>query len=279
MDETRGWHVDRRSGFASVDKEGSPEFWIAYLDAVRSTPSWRQAKRDSIERLGLGPGERGLDVGCGTGEEVAAMGELVGVSGCAVGVDLSTVMVSEGRRRHVGRGHSGGFCVADAGRLPFADGSFQACRVERTLQHCDDPYAVVVEMARLLVPGGRLVALEPDWDTLVFDTPKADVNRRIYRDVLDRRPSRTVGRRLRATLSGAGLGDIDVQGWAVCFADYDDAERSLTLQALTEASVRAGVVSDHDAASWLDSLRRASDRGTFFASVTMFTAVGTKLDL
>ena len=259
-----------------MDSEASAGYWIAYLDAVRSSPVWQQAKADSVDLLRLGPGQRGLDVGCGTGEEVAAMGELVGDGGAAVGVDLAKTMVGEAQSRHGSRDLPVWFSPADAGRLPFADGAFDACRVERTLQHSDDADAVVAEMARVLRPGGRLVAVEPDWDTLAFDTPLAHINRRIYRDVLDRAPSRVIGRRLSAVLGRAGMGGIEVRGWVVCFTTYAHAQRALTLEALAQASVRAGVVSQAEATSWLDSLRRADAEGAFFASLTMFTVSGTK---
>jgi SAM-dependent methyltransferase len=56
-------------------------------------------------------------------------------------------------------------CVADLERLPFADGSFDACLNVVTLEHVRDPKAVVGELARALAPGGRLLLIAPlEWE-------------------------------------------------------------------------------------------------------------------
>lgn len=56
--------------------------------------------------------------------------------------------------------------VADAGRLPFAAGSFDLVVLSALLEHLLDPAAAVAECARILRPGGRLVAYVP-WDGAV----------------------------------------------------------------------------------------------------------------
>ena len=80
---------------------GSEEL-AAYLDAVAGLLA--EDKRSSIEAMGLQPGDAGLDVGCGTGDEVRLIAERVGPSGRAVGVDISEdllrgagALVSRGR--------------------------------------------------------------------------------------------------------------------------------------------------------------------------------------
>lgn len=60
------------------------------------------------------------------------------------------------------------FVVAAGELLPFNTAAFEACRMERTLQHVRDPDAVVDEILRVLRPGGRVALLEPDWETLLI---------------------------------------------------------------------------------------------------------------
>lgn len=92
------------------------------------------------------PGRRTLDLGCGEGRvgaELARRGHTV------VGVDSSQAMVAMARERHEA-------LVADAGDLPFEDGSFDLVVAYMSVMNLDDPEAGIRETARVLEPGGRL---------------------------------------------------------------------------------------------------------------------------
>jgi SAM-dependent methyltransferase len=102
-----------------------------------------------LAAAGVGAGTRVLDVGCGPGVVcglAAARGAL------PAGVDVAPGMVEEARRRHPGLS----FAEADAVALPFEDGAFDACVGNFVLNHLPAPEAAVAEMARVLLPGGRL---------------------------------------------------------------------------------------------------------------------------
>ncbi len=94
------------------------------------------------------PGRATLDLGCGEGRlgaELALAGHRV------VGVDSSPRMVELARGRHEA-------LVADAADLPFADGAFDLVVAFMSLMDLDDLDGAVAEAARVLEPGGRLVA-------------------------------------------------------------------------------------------------------------------------
>jgi demethylmenaquinone methyltransferase/2-methoxy-6-polyprenyl-1,4-benzoquinol methylase len=107
---------------------------------------------------------RVLDVATGTGDLALALAR--GGAGEAVGVDFAGPMLvaAATKSRAASRG---GRCaaapvwvLADALRLPFADGAFDACTVAFGLRNMPDYRAALVEMGRVLRPGGRLVCLE-----------------------------------------------------------------------------------------------------------------------
>jgi ubiquinone/menaquinone biosynthesis C-methylase UbiE len=94
-----------------------------------------------------------LDVGCGTG---AAARTAAGTVRAAVGADACPRMIE--RARQLGAGlQRVNYLVAAAGRLPFADASFTALLCTSVLRHVSDRNAAAREMARVLVPGGRIV--------------------------------------------------------------------------------------------------------------------------
>lgn len=129
----------------------------ASLLSFGQDPRWR---RFLVDRVRVGPGERVLDVACGTG---AIALELVRRKGCyVVGVDVSTEMLARGRERIHAAGLAGRIELreARAEELPYADGSFDALTFGYLLRYVDDPTATVRELARVVRPGGTVAGLE-----------------------------------------------------------------------------------------------------------------------
>ena len=192
-------HGDLARPFTDPDASGAIASLAAYLQEVGGVLAER--KRASIDAMALQRGDAALDVGCGTGDEVRLLAERVGRSGRSVGVDLSEKLLAIARERtppDVGAE----FVAADAHALPFGDGEFAAARVERTLLHVAAPARVVQEVARVVRIGGRVVALEIDWDTLVISSDDAETTR----EILDaqRAGIRPSGERWRGTSSTPG---------------------------------------------------------------------------
>jgi ubiquinone/menaquinone biosynthesis C-methylase UbiE len=59
--------------------------------------------------------------------------------------------------------------VGGAYRLDFAASTLDGCRAERVFQHVDNPQRGLGEMVRVTRPGGRVVVLDPDFETLIID--------------------------------------------------------------------------------------------------------------
>lgn len=87
------------SYFANVDDSPDPALLAAYLDAFSAEASFQALKQQTFSLLALTAGESVLDVGCGTGDDIRALAEIVGPHGRAVGVDVSQAMLAEARRR------------------------------------------------------------------------------------------------------------------------------------------------------------------------------------
>jgi ubiquinone/menaquinone biosynthesis C-methylase UbiE/GNAT superfamily N-acetyltransferase len=258
--------IDIARAFADADASGSSEALAAYLDTVAGALA--EHKRASIDAMGLRPGDAGLDVGCGTGDDVRLIAKRVGASGRAVGVDVSADLLAAARER-TPAGVAAEFVAADAHALPFADGEFAAARVERTLQHVADPAGVIAEMARVVRPGGRVVATEPDWGTLVISSGDEQTTRAILDELWASGRNPAVGRAVAGYFADAGIAVNTVDAMAMVIRDATAARAVFLLDGAVE---RVGT----DAARrWLDDLADQSARGAFCAALTMFRIVGT----
>lgn len=101
---------------------------------------------------------RVLDVACGTGYGTAMLG--------AVGVDVSLDALRYARR------HPARYVAADAARLPFRCGDFDAVVSFETIEHVVDPVRFVAECVRVLKPGGRLLVSTPNRELWSPRSPK-----------------------------------------------------------------------------------------------------------
>lgn len=110
----------------------------------------------------VAPGDRLLDCGCGPGHLPLAALERLGPDGKASGIDASPKMVQAAKRNASRRGAEVDFRLAAMEDLPFEDESFDVVTTTLVLHHLpDDVMADAVgEMFRVLVPGGRLLAVD-----------------------------------------------------------------------------------------------------------------------
>jgi ubiquinone/menaquinone biosynthesis C-methylase UbiE len=111
----------------------------------------------------LCPGMRVLDLGCGPGSITVGLAEAV-APGEMVGVDVQPSQVAQAQALSASRGVMNvRFEVADVYRLPFPDGSFDAVFAHAVLMHLREPVRALVEVRRVLRPGGIAGVRDSDW--------------------------------------------------------------------------------------------------------------------
>jgi SAM-dependent methyltransferase len=119
-----------------------------------------------FRRLSLGPGDRVLDIGCGSGRHTAAVYQCPNIT--VFGADLNLENVRQARNRmlfHDQCGEHGGgswlLSVSDIRCLPFEDASFDLVICSEVLEHIPDDESAVAEIIRVLKPNRLLVVSVP----------------------------------------------------------------------------------------------------------------------
>jgi ubiquinone/menaquinone biosynthesis C-methylase UbiE len=132
------------------------------LAATAYEPLWRSqlavVQAHLIALAGLAPGERVLDVACGTGLVTLAAARAVGPRGSVLGVDLSGTMVDAARRQaHQASVSNATFARMDAETLDLPHAGFDVVLCALGLMYMPDWQLAVSEIHRVLRSGGRTV--------------------------------------------------------------------------------------------------------------------------
>ena len=119
-------------------------------------PTLHPGRLVAMERMGIRPDDRVLEVGVGTGINTSLY-----PTNCHVtGIDLSASMLEKARERVKREGlRNVRLLEMDAGRLTFADDSFDIVYAPYLVSVVPDPVAVVREMRRVCKPGGKIIVL------------------------------------------------------------------------------------------------------------------------
>src|SRR3954447_18780984 len=118
----------------------------------RTAAELEPTAREVVARAAIAPGERVLDVACGTGNA----GLIAAAAGARVtGLDAAPRLVEVARQRAAAAGADAEFVVGDALDLPFEDGAFDAVVSVFGVIFAPDPARAIAEIVRVLAPGGR----------------------------------------------------------------------------------------------------------------------------
>ncbi|MGO9058429.1 MAG: methyltransferase domain-containing protein [Candidatus Binataceae bacterium] len=262
------------AGFSNVDASGQTSTYVAFLE--QNDALLRALSRARYTLLELRPGNRVIDVGCGLGDNARELASLVGSRGRVVALDASETMVDEARKRSVGSNLPIDFVTGDAHALKFEDNTFDACWVERVLEHLADPARAIAELVRVAKPGGRIVVFEPDHETLVIDAADRAATSSVVRTLADGIRCSWIGRALYGLFRANGLQDVKVIPTPLVSHSLADANAMLRLDAAASAAVQRGLISEKAASQWLDDLKERHEIGRFFGAMLCFTASGRK---
>lgn len=264
--------------YRDVDAQPDVARFIEALEARGRMPSQAALRRHFLRFLPVRAGDEVLEVGCGTGVVLRDLGALVGPRGRVTGIDPSRQLVAAARllcRRHpVGRRIT--VRCARGERLPFANDRFAATLAITVLLHVKDHGRVIVEMARVTRPGGRVGVQDQDFGTVAVTHPDRDLTARIFTGVANRIYAEPhSGRRLPGLLRAAGLERVRLRTEVYQDTTLEPYTKSF-LERRAENAVRFGIVNPRTAQRWLDGFTRLVAEGAFVLTMNFYGAVGVK---
>ena len=172
-----------------------------------------------LDRVGLRPGDRALDLGCGPRGVIELLFERVSPGGQVVGADADPAHVAMASELVASLALEGVEIVsADARDTGLASDSFDLVHARALLVTLPEPAEVVAEMVRLVRPGGSVVSLEPDNTDGGICYPQNNAFDRLS-EIFPRAFARNgadpqIGRRLGELYRDAGLEDVRVEARA-----------------------------------------------------------------
>ncbi len=262
MTEINGTQMGR---FNNVDATGEADSFITFLEWIENLSQSAGLRERSYSLLDAHPGDIIIDVGCGTGKAVS---ELSIKGTVAIGIDLSEQMILIAKRRF----SECDFRIAKAESLPFKDNTVNGYRAERLYQHLADPFQAFSEAHRVLVPGGRIVLLDQDYDMWAIDTNDVVITRAIMRTHADSIANPWIGRRYHNLLLDCGFVNVSIMVQTLIYTDYSQV--APILPSIVNVAVATKKITTEQAETWLKEQENRGKNGKFFMTMPIFVASG-----
>jgi SAM-dependent methyltransferase len=236
------------------------------------------ARDEYLGLLGLGPGQRVLDVGCGTGVVTRAAAKRVAPSGCVVGLDASSALLTVARQYADAEGLGALIELrqGDCRRLPFPDASFDAALAATLLAHVPEAERALAELVRVTRPGGRVGVFDFDGDCFLIGHPDRQLTRRIVAAHCD---NAAVNGRLMREVPGIftelGLKDVRLKGFMPLERGVGTFYADVAQRA-AQGAAEAGAITSGELANWLAQLEAVIASGRFIGGRLHIFVWGTR---
>jgi ubiquinone/menaquinone biosynthesis C-methylase UbiE len=268
------WRMTRTID-APTDRYAGERSAREYERLRRQARTWEEATLRILDRVGLDPGARCLDAGCGPGETMRLMAERVGPAGRVLGIDLDESLGAQA----IGMLHDAGHRQCEFASVDLRAGDalpgapFDLVYTRLLLFHLPDRVAVLRRLWDAVAPGGHLVVQEYDVPP-AGPVPTLDSYEALMRTILDTLTAAGADVRL-----GARLGDLFAQAGLGAPDGSDVAGRMETLagsrwmiegtyRSLLTAAQAYGIITEAQAAARLAAAARDaaqhSDRPVLF---------------
>jgi len=228
------------------------------------------------QKLALQAGETVLDVGAGPGLLALEMADEIGPNGKVIALDPSADMRAIAEQR----------CSAvpwisvvdgDAVALPVAESSLDALVATQVYEYVPDIDAAIMDAYRALKPGGRLLALDTDWNSAVMNTSEPGRMQTILTAWRSHFVHPDLPGRLPKLLQDAGFVLGYAGGTPVVNTSLESGIYATDMvHTIAKFAERRGNVAAELCQEWLGEQQEYAAKGDFFFSITRFVFVAIK---
>jgi SAM-dependent methyltransferase len=217
--------------------------------------------------VGLKPGQRVLDVGCGSGNMACWIADQVGPSGSVLGIDNSAGQIEVAREQARSRGLANvEFQTADAYSPRLPENSFDLVYCRLVLMHLTQPADAMRSMRSLVKSGGTVLCEEMDLGCWLCDPPSAAMNQFFELNVSLgelRGEHFRLGSSLHQLFREAGFGPPEVQSnFVLALRGEEKRLIAMTFDEFAPEAVREHLISQTDADHVAVELRKLAENDT-----------------
>ena len=242
------------------------------LSMLYQTDDIREMQRQYRVWFDPRPGEKILDVGCGTGINAVALAKLVGPSGEVIGIDNSEAMLAVARAR--ASADNVEYQLKAVEETDFPDDCFDGVVCTQVLGYLADPIAILRDLLRVVKPTGRIFIAETDWDTLAYCIPDKDLQRKVTLCFSDHHGDGWVARRLYGFCQQAGARQIEMHPYVIYNAEHSARKYGGPLSIVIRDYLRrTQQCTEDEIQRWLQLLSEAFDNHTYFFSLTRMVGI------
>jgi SAM-dependent methyltransferase len=276
----KGDFMTTRDAFQIVDQleEAAIQKIVDRLEFRGRDPVFSRFRDSYFDRLDLRDASTILDVGCGTGVIARAIATQTDASTRVTGLDPSRALLDAGASFAGGEGLADriDFQVGDGASMAFPDGSFDRVIAHTTISHVAEPQQMLHEMARVLVPGGRLAIFDGDYASWSFGYPDDEFSKSMNEAIVKSFCANPmVLRMMPHLLHQSGLSDFEAMGWV--YAEIGPASFFRGgIETYTPWMARAQTATQEEIDCWVTYQRDAIEKNEFFGSGNYYAYVATK---
>lgn len=246
------------------------------VEAVYTTADVVEQRRILRELLAVQRGETVLDIGVGPGFLAAELAAESGPDGLVCGIDVSEQMLAIAQTRTEVAGSAPvELKNADANHIPYGDESFDVAVSTQVLEYVADLPGALAGIHRVLRPGGRVLVLDTDWDSIVWHSGDNRRMQWLLAAFEEHLHDPHLPRTLKGSLERAGFDVAPPRVVPLFNVGYERETYSAgLLEIIAGYVVGRQDVTEADAIAWAEDLRSLGS--DYFFSVNRYVFCGTK---
>lgn len=249
---------------------------VEFLEERSQYPDQIQVNHALRDVLNPKKGEYLLEVGSGSGVLSRLMAKNLSPGGRITGIDISPEIVkySQEYTSKENLDNLITFEVADASKLDYPNGSFDGAFAARLLLYVTNPLEIMIELARVVKSGGRIVLMEWDFETLVVDHSDRELTRRIFHWRNDHKDGNNwSGRQLFRLFKVGGLKEVTIFPVITTVTD-ESSSLTQSLWHAASGALEQGIITIKEHDSWVSEIKSNIENQHYFASIVYFIVRG-----